>query len=40
MALTHNIDKYFKAIPIPNEWLEDMKKYQLVVQLKFESAIR
>jgi len=40
MSLTHNVEKYFKAVPIPQEWIDDMKKYQLVVQLKFESAVR
>lgn len=40
MALTHNVEKYFKPVPIPEEWLEDMRKFQRVTQLKFESAVR
>ena len=26
-SLTHNVEKYFKPIPIPQEWIDDMKKY-------------
>jgi hypothetical protein len=40
MSLTHNVEKYFKAIPIPQDWIDDMKKFQMLVQLKFESAVR
>ena len=38
-SMTFNVQA-FQAIPIPEDFIDDMRRYQRLIQIKYENAIR